>query len=185
MILKRPIVCWILALSIPIGHTIKPMYLLLSISGRHVSLIIAPSLWPCPLGSIGDLLIYTVLYFYDSLNYHLVYNLWIVEILNVFRSASASIDNIRISVRLGQIVRLLSNSIKYVIRARVCLNIIIRLIILNCSTARVRNVASTRSDLYQGVLSGIAAFRGDLHCGATEQVSEIRKWKCLIRRWKI
>jgi citrate synthase len=42
----------------------------------------------------------------------------------------------------------------------------------NCSTATVRNIASTKADPYQAVIGGIAAFKGDLHGGASQRVSE-------------
>lgn len=43
----------------------------------------------------------------------------------------------------------------------------------NCSSATVRNVASTRGNLYTAVSSGIAAFNGPLHGGASQYVSEM------------
>jgi citrate synthase len=43
----------------------------------------------------------------------------------------------------------------------------------NCSTATVRNIASARSSIYSALSSGIAAFKGNLHGGASQQVSEM------------
>lgn len=43
----------------------------------------------------------------------------------------------------------------------------------NCSTFTVRNVASVKSDPYQAVVAGIAAFKGDWHGGASQRVGEM------------
>lgn len=44
---------------------------------------------------------------------------------------------------------------------------------LNCSAATVRNVASARGSLYAGIASGMAAFNGIIHGGASQLVSEM------------
>lgn len=43
----------------------------------------------------------------------------------------------------------------------------------NCSTATVRNIASAGGDIYTAIASGIAAFKGRLHGGASQYVSEM------------
>lgn len=43
----------------------------------------------------------------------------------------------------------------------------------NCSTATVRNIASAGGDIYTAVASGIAAFKGRLHGGASQYVSQM------------
>lgn len=42
---------------------------------------------------------------------------------------------------------------------------------LNCSAATVRNIASARGSIYTGVASGMAAFNGSIHGGASQFVS--------------
>lgn len=46
----------------------------------------------------------------------------------------------------------------------------------NCSTSTVRNIASAGGDIYTAVASGIAAFKGNLHGGASQNVSEMYKY---------
>ncbi len=43
----------------------------------------------------------------------------------------------------------------------------------NCSTFTVRTVASSGGDVYSSVAAGIAAFKGKLHGGASQSVSEM------------
>ncbi|SHN43307.1 citrate/2-methylcitrate synthase [Chitinophaga sp. CF418] len=43
----------------------------------------------------------------------------------------------------------------------------------NCSTATVRNIASAGGDIYTAIASGIAAFKGRLHGGASQYVSQM------------
>jgi citrate synthase len=44
---------------------------------------------------------------------------------------------------------------------------------MNCSAATVRNVASAHSDIFSAISAGIAAFKGNLHGGASRQVSQM------------
>ncbi len=43
----------------------------------------------------------------------------------------------------------------------------------NCSSVAVRNVASSRGSIYTGIASGMAAFNGSIHGGASQHVSEM------------
>jgi len=43
----------------------------------------------------------------------------------------------------------------------------------NCSTATVRAIASAGGDIYSAVAAGIAAFKGNLHGGASQNVAEM------------
>lgn len=43
----------------------------------------------------------------------------------------------------------------------------------NCSSATVRNIASSRGSIYTGVASGMAAFNGAIHGGASQFVSSM------------
>jgi citrate synthase len=44
---------------------------------------------------------------------------------------------------------------------------------MNCSATTVRNVASAYSDIFSAISAGIAAFKGDLHGGASKKVSQM------------
>lgn len=44
---------------------------------------------------------------------------------------------------------------------------------MNCSAVSVRNIASSGSDIFSSISAGIAAFKGTLHGGASQQVSEM------------
>jgi citrate synthase len=44
---------------------------------------------------------------------------------------------------------------------------------MNCSAATVRNIASAKSSVFSAISSGIAAFKGDLHGGASQKVSQM------------
>ncbi|MBN2478939.1 MAG: citrate/2-methylcitrate synthase [Parachlamydiales bacterium] len=43
----------------------------------------------------------------------------------------------------------------------------------NCSASTVRNIASARGNIYTAISSGIAAFKGKIHGGASQYVSEM------------